>query len=392
MNLTSFSIINKTKASGETILIKPLWRGLSSPRTLALAESYCTNPECTCDIAHIEVEERDPGTGRASAPVRLESALAGGTVAFPENHKANDSEKEILGQAAGGLTKAHLSILRRHYEEAKDWGGERYWKEADWTRLEDGVLVYWTEVFPRVKPLVFGEGNRHYLAEDSYCISPLCDCTEAHIAIYQVPPAPPRRRLLNAIARLFGRAPSYLRLTATLLGDVVYNVKNGKLRIKEIKGGQPGRLRDIADGLFEAAGDLPAELRRRYGFLRDFGRHVAEQKRLKTAPARTPFAAGVTPPAPAAAASNTKSAAWAGRTKKRPLKKPPANSPLFPICHSGRARFQGLRRRRFFPDPGDPVQVVFAASGAVSISSGLLSYRCMEAVIPNGPIMECVFP
>ena len=317
MNLTSFSIINKTKASGETILIKPLWRGLSSPRTLALAESYCTNPECTCDIAHIEVEERDPGTGRASAPVRLESALAGGTVAFPENHKANDSEKEILGQAAGGLTKAHLSILRRHYEEAKDWGGERYWKEADWTRLEDGVLVYWTEVFPRVKPLVFGEGNRHYLAEDSYCISPLCDCTEAHIAIYQVPPAPPRRRLLNAIARLFGRPPSYPRLTATLLGDVTYDVKTGKLRVKESEE-QPGRLRDIANGLFEAAGNLPAELRSRYGFMRDFGRHVAEQKRLKTAPARTPFTAGRNDPCPCGSGLKYNKCCLGGKNKKTP--------------------------------------------------------------------------
>ncbi len=319
MSTTAFTVINKTKALEETIRIKPLWRkSLSSPRPLTLAESYCTNPECTCDIAHVEVVGAEPGTDGSGAPVRLEITLADGAAAFPEKYQANAREKEILSQVAGGLTKAHLSILRRHYEEAKDWGGERYWKEADWTWLEDGVLVYWTEVFPRVKPLLFGKGNRHYLAEDSYCISPSCDCAEAHLALYQVPSAPPLRRLLNAIARLFGRAPSYPRLTAVLLGDVIYNVKTGRLRIKEIEGGQPGRLRDIADGFLEAAGNLPAELRSRYGFMRDFGRHVAEQKHLKMGPARARFAAGRNDPCPCGSGLKYKKCCLGGENKNTP--------------------------------------------------------------------------
>lgn len=55
---------------------------------------------------------------------------------------------------------------------------------------------------------------------------------------------------------------------------------------------------DIAAGLFEAADGLPSELRRRRGFMRYFGRHVAEQKCLKTAQVRNPFTPGRNSPCP----------------------------------------------------------------------------------------------
>lgn len=193
METMSFRAINKPRALKETIqlVIEPRERGLSSPRILTLADSYCINPECTCETVLLEVSEpssgapaavppaHGPGEGKSApggASVRLELNLACGAVVFPKDHKANAREKEILNQVAGGLTKAHLSTLRRHYSEAKDWGSGRYWKYADWSQLEEGACVYWAEVFPLAEPLAFKEGNTHYLAEDSYCVSPSCDC------------------------------------------------------------------------------------------------------------------------------------------------------------------------------------------------------------------------
>ena len=142
MRLINFSVINKSKASEESIrLAYSPGRGLSS-LPLTLVEHYCTNPECPCETAYIEVSripaegpaavlpgrktgtETDSETDIPGAPVRLEVNLAGGAVAFPENYQADDRKKEILEQVGDGLTEAHLSTLRRHYKEAKDWGNE----------------------------------------------------------------------------------------------------------------------------------------------------------------------------------------------------------------------------------------------------------------------------
>jgi hypothetical protein len=232
------------------------------------------------------------------APVRLEVNLASGAVAFPENYQADDRKKEILKQVGDGLTEAHLSALRRHYKEAKDWGNENNWKEADWSHLADGILVYWTEVFPLAEPWIFRHENTDYMAEDSYCIVPSCDCNDAHIAIYKIHRPPLLSRILAAMAHLSGRNSPPTNLSATIIGVVKYDTKTGQLSVGEVECGRPDQLLRLAGVLFETTKNLASELRRRYGFMRDFGRHVAEQKKLKAAPVTRPFTPGRNAPCP----------------------------------------------------------------------------------------------
>lgn len=307
MSVIPFGVVNRDLALKELIelqVIAPKGPAATTHRMLYLAESYCINPRCDCEIAHLDVLCCDGtiegikvdaasrtarlvgGLGYKMAigkePVPLEANIAKGTVNFPQGYRAGSMEAEMRDQVRKNLKPEHLETFRRHYQEAKAWGADNYWRHADWTQLEEGPCVGWVDVFPMAQAWSWEVDGVVYIAEDQYCIRPACPCAKAVLVFHRHDPAICKDR------------------SAILLGAVAHDFETGKRSVVELKRGRPEELLRLAEELFSRVSGLADELRRRRTFMREFGRHVAGQKRAraKSLPVRPAASPGRNDPCP----------------------------------------------------------------------------------------------
>jgi hypothetical protein len=307
MSVVPFEIVNRERALNELIELQvntPQDPAATSDRVLFLADSYCINPRCDCEIAHLDVifcdgtiegikvdvaSQTAHSVGKldykmaiGKEPVQLDVNIPKGTVEFPEGCGASPMEAEIRDQVRKELKPEHLETLRRHYQEAKAWGADNWWKHEDWTQLEEGPCVGWVDVFPMAKAWSWEVGGRVFIAEDQYCIKPACPCDEVILVFHHFD-----------LATCEGRS-------AMLLGTVAHDLETGKRSIVELERGRPEELLRLADELFSRVSGLADELHRRRTFMREFGRHVEGQKRAraKSLPVRPAPSPGRNDPCP----------------------------------------------------------------------------------------------
>lgn len=288
MSVIPFGVVNRERALKELIelqIIAPKGPDAVSHRMLSLADSYCINPQCDCVIARLDVFYGDAAiegievdaasrTARPAGildykmtigkePISLEVNISKGTVEFPKGYRGASMEAEIRDQVRKNLKPEHLETLRRHYQEAKAWGADNYWRHADWTQLEEGRDVGWGDVFPTAKAWSWELNGGVYIAEDQYCINPACPCANAVLLFHHFDPATCEGR------------------SAIPLGAVAHDLETGRRSVVEVKRGRPEELLRLMDELFSRVSGLADELRRRRTFMREFSGHVAGQKRAR---------------------------------------------------------------------------------------------------------------
>lgn len=148
--------------------------------TYAVTDAYCIQPSCDCKLASLKVERlmdepgmRDPDP--AWCFLHLETlALVdahGQTVVAPPGSLLERFHRQM---PAGGL-----ELWRKHYQQARAFGKQNYWKFKDFSDLEPGSMVAWTEIYEDAPIPSVQEGGQRFAVVDRYCPSPVCHCHEA---------------------------------------------------------------------------------------------------------------------------------------------------------------------------------------------------------------------
>jgi hypothetical protein len=204
-----------TKTLDGTQLEKPLllWREIDGRRRgLACLPTFCDNPACTCQEAHLavfevdggfrEIRSRDervmvicdaaseqPPDGHLVAVVDLE---AGRLVRF-EKVKPRRRRAELIRWLEEAIDAGALAELRerwRSFKEACRFEAERgaatTWREMDWTEWDAEEPVAWNEVHPETATDPFEQAGATYEAVDHYCILPECGCEEVAVRFFKV--------------------------------------------------------------------------------------------------------------------------------------------------------------------------------------------------------------
>jgi hypothetical protein len=189
------------------------WRESGGRRTgLACLASFCDNPDCTCQEAHlqaIEVDERfvklsvqndhvqvlaDDGggpmpKGNAFVVVDLES----GRLTRVEHVRPRKRQSELLRWLEEAIDDAVLDDLRdrwRSYKAALKGpagpGAAEGWRDQDWTWWDGEEAVGWHDVHPEAAEDRYRFGGATHEAADYYYVLPDCDFEEITVRFFRV--------------------------------------------------------------------------------------------------------------------------------------------------------------------------------------------------------------
>lgn len=188
------------------------WRETDGRRTgLACLTTFCDNPDCTCQEAHIQAYEVDDSfvklsvrddhvqvifdrgdgpapKGRAIAIVDLETGRLD-RMGSTSPRKRRNEFRQWLEEAIDDAVLADLRARWRSYKEAlrraAGPGTVDKWREMDWTWWDGEEPVGWHEVHPESPDDRYHVDGTTYDAVDYYCLLPECDCDQVTVRFFR---------------------------------------------------------------------------------------------------------------------------------------------------------------------------------------------------------------
>jgi len=160
------------------------------PGTYVVTDAYCINPDCDCKLVSLRIQELpdedggvDPDPAECFLHLETRQLLDanGQTVVPPPDSLLADFQTELSDEG--------LSLWRRHYAQAREYGREHFWDPLAFEDLGAGDMPAWHELQPGAGSPTIREGGLRLALVDHYCLSPVCHCHEVLMGVVVLNPA-----------------------------------------------------------------------------------------------------------------------------------------------------------------------------------------------------------
>lgn len=186
-SITSYLQINP-KARMSDVLVFNFTRP-ERPGTYVVTDAYCINPDCDCKLVSLRIQELPEEDGSvdpepAECFLHLETRqlmdARGKPVVPPRDSLLADFQTE--------LSEEGLSLWRKHYAQAREYGREHFWDPLAFEDLGAGDMPAWHELQPGAGSPTIREGGQRLALVDHYCLSPVCHCHEVLLGVVVLNP------------------------------------------------------------------------------------------------------------------------------------------------------------------------------------------------------------
>ena len=220
-----------------------------------LEEYYCGDARCDCATAHVLF---------VGVPMTVDLGTC--RVDYLNEQQQSSQAREVLRETLRAqLQEGAIDQLRQHYVKVREYGRDWHFRYMDWTRLQQGEVVSWGEVFRHLgTPLYTLTAKRNDDAADAadsppeeirlgladaYCVLPRCDCQRV---VWSVVTAPKDSNAMRS------------------LGTVEFRFATGQHAVLNVATGMdPNQLFVLVNNLLRARPDFISEAQQRYAFLRE---------------------------------------------------------------------------------------------------------------------------
>lgn len=173
-----------------------LWRDAPSGgrEGLLCMVAVCTDASCPCrevqlravhvdeSLVSAEVGERGLALKRTKAVERERRVQALIDIDTGEVKTSEDGDEALLAWLPGELDGELLHHLARIRQERRGLLRQSdSWKQQSWAGWKPGEMLRWAEVFDQGRNDAYRINGELYFAEDLYCVTPGCTCTEMRI-------------------------------------------------------------------------------------------------------------------------------------------------------------------------------------------------------------------
>lgn len=220
---------------------------------VAIIESYCTNPACSCTALHLAftaIDENGHVQGEVCSFYLDTRTWQASRVSVESKHHMR--ARACMEEFFGGLDDHLKQRFSTRVKEAKEHG-RRQWL----ARMNERLCAGYEEIFhdSDARLSTFAWDDRRYLVDDQYCINPLCSCNEVILSFVDITDPPTSQTLHFAI-----RVP----------------LDGGSCVIEDSHGFEPNEIKAIHNGFMKQAGGMRV-FKRRYAKMKDFGRTLLRQ-------------------------------------------------------------------------------------------------------------------
>lgn len=254
--------------------LKNVVRFPTHPRPFLVKDTYCGNPDCTCNEVFLTFTEVADSDRSLRDPVSF--AIRVNLESWHESEPPERSPKvtawvrEFLDQCPS----TRRAEFKASYEEGKRIAKRKAEYMLDVDEVLEGALVSYANILTEQKPLSaggsaytfdFSHQGCEYLVEDRYCANPRCDCQEVHLEFFEVVSSDDDKQPRVGIYQRF-------------LGKVTFA---GRWTVVERMKCRPAKANAVLSAWWEECHDHLKMLKDRYREVKEIG-----QRSLEAAPTR----------------------------------------------------------------------------------------------------------
>ncbi len=166
----------------------------SHPRHFVIEETYCDNPDCSCNEVSLSFTEIDSPNEPGSKPLSFRIRVDLDTWQERERPRRQPRVEGCVQEFLSQFPESRKADCRTRYKEGKQDAKRIAEYVIDPREVLAGELVSFTDVVTGLQALSsggrsythrFSHDGREYLVEDRYCVNPTCDCKAIHLQFWE---------------------------------------------------------------------------------------------------------------------------------------------------------------------------------------------------------------
>jgi uncharacterized protein YchJ len=166
----------------------------SHPRPFLVKETYCSNPDCSCNEAFLNFTEISDTGCSLKNPLSFSARIDLETWQESKPPRRLPEVTAWVQEFLNECPAARRAEFKASYEEGRRIARRKaeYMMDAD--EVLEGALVSYANIVTEKSTLSAGgnaytfdvrDQGRHYLVEDRYCPNPHCDCRAVHLEFFE---------------------------------------------------------------------------------------------------------------------------------------------------------------------------------------------------------------